>query len=97
VGVGLDWAMVRLGASEVMFSAGGRTSDSVRRDVDLYVQLAPETAEEGVDALHLKLKDKAEVVEAPYDAFHGNRELIIRDLNGFWITFAQPVGLFAAA
>ena len=58
---------------------------------------APETAEEGVDALHLKLKDKAEVVEAPYDAFHGNRELIIRDLNGFWITFAQPVGLFAAA
>lgn len=90
--VELDWAMVRLGDNEVMFNAGGRLSDAPRRDVDLYVQMTPGSANEGVDALNRKLKGKAEVVEAPYDAFHGNREIIIRDLNGFWITFAEPTG-----
>ncbi len=27
----------------------------------------------------------------PYDAFYGMREFIIRDCNGFWITFGQPI------
>jgi hypothetical protein len=30
-----------------------------------------------------------DVVEVPHDTFYGMRELIIRDLNRFWITFGQ--------
>jgi hypothetical protein len=30
-------------------------------------------------------------VEDLYDAFHGMREFIIRDINGFWVTFGQPM------
>jgi hypothetical protein len=68
-----------------MFSAGGRPSDAHRREVDLYV-LA-----ESVDDLHQLLKDRVDIVEAPYDTFYGMRELTIRDFNRFWITFGEPV------
>lgn len=90
----LDWAMLRFGDGVLMLSAGGRKSNAPRRDVDLYVDLGKDRVEPGIDALFAQLRDRAgvEVVRAPYDAFHGNRELIIRDLNGFWITFAEPVG-----
>ena len=81
-----DWALLSYGAGVVMFNAGGRASEAKRREVDLYIDLG-----QGVDALYQTLKDRVEVVEAHYDAFHGNRELIVRDLNGFRITFAQPV------
>ena len=30
------------------------------------------------------------MVEDLHDTFYGMREFIIRDLNGFWITFGQP-------
>ena len=85
-----DWALVRYGAGEVMFNIGGEESDAPRREVDLYVKVDPREGR-GVDALHAVLKDRAEVIEPPYDAFHGNRELIVRDLNGFWITFGQAI------
>ena len=81
-----DWALLSHGAGVVMCDAGGRANDARRREVDLYIDLG-----QGVDALHEILKDRVEVVEAPCDAFHGNRELIVRGLNGFWITLAQPV------
>lgn len=87
----LDWAALRFGDGEVMFNAGGRASDAPRREADLYIHLQPRPGEPDVDALHVALRDRVEVVEAPYDAFHGHRELIVRDLNSFWITFAQPV------
>jgi hypothetical protein len=29
--------------------------------------------------------------EAPHNMFYGMREVIVRDLNGFWITFGQEV------
>ncbi|MDF7777040.1 hypothetical protein P1X14_17415 [Sphingomonas sp. AOB5] len=89
--IGLDWAMLRWGEDGVMLNAGGTRSDAKRRDFDLYIDLHPASAEDGVDALFARLGDRVEVVMAPYDAFHGNRELIVRDLNGFWITFAEPV------
>ena len=87
-GAALDWAYLTLGDSALMLNEGGQASDANRREVDLYVDVQ---GEPDVDALYAQLGDRVEVVEAPYDAFHGNRELIIRDPNGFWITFAQPV------
>lgn len=32
-----------------------------------------------------------EVREEIHDTFYGQRELILRDSNGFWLTFGQPM------
>lgn len=82
-GDNLSFALVRFGETEVMFNTDGETSDKWRREVDLYVYT------DNVDELYEKLKDRVDVVEAPHDTFYGAREVIIRDLNRFWITFGQ--------
>jgi uncharacterized glyoxalase superfamily protein PhnB len=79
----MDWANLRFGASEVMLNAGGRPSADARRDVDLYVHT------DGVDELYQRLKDRVQIQKGPYDTFFGKREFIVRDINGFWVTFAQ--------
>ena len=33
---------------------------------------------------------RVEIREGVHDAFYGMREFIIRDVNGFWITFGEP-------
>jgi uncharacterized glyoxalase superfamily protein PhnB len=80
-----NWAKVSLGNSEVMFDSFGRPSGEHRREVDLYI------AADDVDELYDRLKDRVQVVEELHDTFYGMREFIIRDINGFWITFGQPV------
>lgn len=80
-----NWALLSFGGSEVMFSSGGQPSASFRREVDLYVHV------DDVDSLYQRVKDRVDVVESPHDTFYGMRELIIRDLNRFWMTFGQPI------
>jgi uncharacterized glyoxalase superfamily protein PhnB len=82
---GLSFAMVSFGTGEVMFSSGGRPSTHHRREVDLYVYT------EDVDGLYDRLEHRVEVVQGPHNMFYGMREIILRDLNGFWITFGQEV------
>ena len=79
------FALVSAGATQLMFSSGGKPSDQFRREVDLYVYSS------GVDELYDRLKGRVEVVEDLHDTFYGMREFIIRDLNRFWITFGQPI------
>ncbi len=81
----IDWALLRLGQSEIMLSAGGRSSSAFRREFDLYTHV------DDVDAVRRRLEGKAEIVEDLHDTFYGMREFIIRDCNGFWISFGQPV------
>lgn len=83
----VTWAEVAFGSGRVMFSSGGRPGSPVRREVDLYVHT------EKVDELHARLASRVEVIEPPHDTFYGMRELIIRDVNGFWITFGEPASL----
>lgn len=78
------FALLSFGAGRVMFSADGQPSAQPRREVDLYIHT------EQVDRLHETLKDRVQVQEEPHDTFYGMREFIIRDLNGFWITFGEP-------
>lgn len=80
------WALLRYGNADVMLNVGGKPSDAWRRDVDLYVY-----AEGGVDAVYARVKGKVDVVEEPHETEYGMRELIVRDLNRFWITFGEPV------
>ena len=82
---GLDWAMLGMGDGRVMLNEGGRPSDAARREVDLYVQV------DDVSAIAEELRSRVRVVEDVHDTFYGMREFIIRDLNGFWLTFGQPI------
>jgi hypothetical protein len=81
----MNWAAITYGDSEFMLNIGGKPSTAHRREVDLYVR------EPNVDQLYGQLKDRVHVVEGPHDTFYGMREFIIRDCNGFWITFGQPM------
>jgi uncharacterized glyoxalase superfamily protein PhnB len=80
-----NWASLSFGGSEVMFNAGGRTSTAPRREMDLYVRT------QLIENVYKSLKERVEVVEDLHDTFYGMREFIIRDINGFWITFGQEV------
>ena len=82
-GDNFSFAIVSFGETRVMFSTGGATSDKHRREVDLYVYT------DDIDDLYERLQDRVDVVEKPHDTFYGMREVIIRDLNRFWLTFAQ--------
>jgi len=79
----LSFAILSFGSSEVMFSSGGQPSNQNRREVDLYVYV------DNVDDLYRSLKDRVEIVKGLHDTFYGMREFIIRDVNRFWLTFAQ--------
>jgi uncharacterized glyoxalase superfamily protein PhnB len=82
----INWAKLSFGDSEVMFDAGGKQSEERRREVDLYITT------ENVAGLFERLKDQVQIIEDLHDTFYGMREFIIRDINGFWITFGQPSG-----
>ena len=82
---GLSFAILAFGRGEVMFNSGGTSSNSRRREVDLYATV------ENVDDLFERIKDRVEIVEPLNDRFYGMREFIIRDINRFWITFGQQL------
>ncbi|HKV36960.1 MAG TPA: VOC family protein [Pyrinomonadaceae bacterium] len=82
-GENFSFAIVSFGTTRVMFNCEGEPSDKGRREVDLYVYT------DNVDELYQTLKDRVDVIDSPCDRFYGMRELIIRDLNRFWITFGQ--------
>jgi len=82
-GEGLSFAILSFGSSEVMFNSGGQPSNQNRREVDLYVYV------DNVDDLYRSLMDRVEIVKDLHNTFYGMREFIIRDINRFWLTFAQ--------
>ena len=75
----MTWAALSLGSSELMLNAGGRASDAERRDVDLCVY------SEDVAEVFERLKGRVDIIAPISDTFYGNREFIVRDLNGFWL------------
>lgn len=83
---GLSFAIVSFGDGQVMFNQGGETSTKRRREVDLYVYT------DDADDLYERLKDRVDLIEGPHNTFYGMREVIIRDVNRFWITFGQENG-----
>src|SRR5258707_14418810 len=81
----INWAKLSFGNSELMLNAAGKPLADHRREVDLYITT------DNVDDLYRRLKDRVQIVEDLYDAFYGMREFVIRDINGFWVTFGQPM------
>jgi hypothetical protein len=66
-----------------MFNEGGRPSAAPRREVDLYVHV-----DDIAEFAHRRTWTRS---SRPHDTFYGMRELIVRDLNGFWLTFVAPM------
>jgi catechol 2,3-dioxygenase-like lactoylglutathione lyase family enzyme len=84
-GCPMDWALLSFGSSEVMLSLGGRPPpSSPRRDADLYVHV------DDLEKRFREIEGKAELVEPIHDTEYGMREFIIKDPNGFWLTFGEP-------
>ena len=81
----MNWALLQLGESTIMLNAGGNVSEAPRREVDLYIHV------DNIDELRRNLDGKSTLVEDLHETFYGMREFIIRDCNGFWITFGQAV------
>jgi uncharacterized glyoxalase superfamily protein PhnB len=84
---GMTFALLSYGNSEIMLSAGGGPAEGDRRDVDLYVRT------DAVEADYLRLKDRVEIRLGLENTFYGTREFIVRDPNGFWLTFGQTLGV----
>jgi uncharacterized glyoxalase superfamily protein PhnB len=80
-----NWAKLSFEDSEIMLDSGGKHSSEQRREVDLYITIA------NLNEFYKHLNPQIEIVEEPHDTFYGMREFVIRDINGFWITFGQPV------
>ena len=58
---------------------------AARREVDLYLHT------NDVTTLAERLRTRTEVVEDVHETEYAMREFIIRDLNGFWLTFGEPI------
>jgi len=81
----IDWALLSFGQGRVMFNAGGRPTSDARREVDLYVNT------ENVRELYERIKEVVSVHKGVHETFYGMREFIIRDINGFWVTFGESI------
>ena len=81
----IDWALLSYGDGQVMFNVGGTVSSAARREVDLYVNT------DDVQGLYERLKDRIDIRKGIHDTFYGTREFIVRDVNGFWVTFGQTI------
>ena len=79
------FAVASYGAGWVYFNEGGKTSDADRREVDLYVSV------DDVQEVYERLKGRVEIRSELEETFYGTREFIVRDLNGFWVTFGQDM------
>ena len=79
------FGVVSFGAGWVYFNEGGKPSNADRREIDLYVSV------DDVQKAYDGMKGRVDVRSDLEETFYGSREFIIRDLNGFWITFGQDL------
>ena len=68
---------------EVLFREADGFPRQSNNPWDAYVRLT------GVDVLYRQIRQKAEVRRGPEDTFHGDREIEVRDRNGFVLTFGE--------
>lgn len=88
----LDWAMMKHGPVEIMF----QTLPSIAKDVPAFEGRQPGGAftlfviVADVKKFHATVKGKVEMVVDLNTTFYGMDEFTIKDLNGYYLTFATP-------
>lgn len=89
----LVWASMKKDNVEIMFQEEenlkkdlpGLSSESPGGGSTLFLKIT------GVDDLHDSIYEKVDVVDSLRDTFYGMREFTIRDINGYYLTFAEPI------
>lgn len=81
----MSWALLTYENSELMIDSFGKPSDAPRRDLDLYIYTRD------VQRRRNSLPPQVEIIEDLHNTDYGMCELILRDPNGFWITFGQAL------
>ncbi|TRX46398.1 hypothetical protein FNH22_30870 [Fulvivirga sp. M361] len=89
----LDWARVKKGNVEIMF----QSEDSLKKDIPelrdeepgggltLFIKMT------GVNEYYDYLYTSSDVVDHIKDTHYGMREFTIRDVNGYYLTFAEEI------
>jgi uncharacterized glyoxalase superfamily protein PhnB len=82
---GMTFASLELGGSEIFLNGGGHPSTAYRREVDLYLRV------DDVEGIYERLKDRVQIRAGLENTSYGTREFVVRDLNGFWVTFGEEL------
>ncbi len=90
---GLQWGMVMSGNVQLMFQTAPSIVEEIpdfpvnerRASLSLFIET------EDVPKLFEEVKEKVEVVIPLKKTFYGKWEFIIRDINGYYVTFASDV------
>lgn len=90
-GTDLIWAMITLNGAELMIQHVDSISEelpefkmnSAGNSLTLYFRI------DRVTDFYEKIKENVDVVKPPYKTFYGSNEFVIRDLNGFYLYFAE--------
>jgi uncharacterized glyoxalase superfamily protein PhnB len=88
----LNWAMVQRNQVPLMF----QSEESLLEDMPelsltkggigtFFIRMT------GIEELFVELGGKAEIVVKMRDTFYGMREFTIKDLNGYYLTFAEEI------
>jgi hypothetical protein len=81
-GCELDWAMIAWKGAAFMLYPGGRAAAQTK-DAGLYLET------ESIDPMIQVLKERnADIIEINERTEYAKREIVIRDLNGFQVTFS---------
>lgn len=92
----LQWAMVSRDSVDIMLHERANIIEEMPElegtepgggSITLYVKM------EGIDNFYeeVRMKNDTEIIKEPNTTFYGMNEFILRDINGYIITFAEPV------
>jgi uncharacterized glyoxalase superfamily protein PhnB len=92
----LQWAMVSRDSVDIMLHERANIIEEMPElegtepgggSITLYVKM------EGIDNFYeeVRMRNDTEIIKEPNTTFYGMNEFILRDINGYIITFAEPV------
>ena len=88
-----NWGMVQAGNVTLMF----QTLKSLQEDMpELKIQAKGSIGTffikvKGIESLYAKVKSKVEIAHDMRTTFYGMKEFTIKDVNGYFLTFAEEV------
>jgi hypothetical protein len=91
----LDWAMVKCENVQLMFESKSSISKVIPSfknnknggSLVVYIEL------DDVKSLYQSIKDKVNIIRDPFCTNYGMLEFIVQDCNGFFIVFAEWIGI----
>ena len=89
----MDWAMVQRDEVSLMFQTRKSLADELALFADIPIggSLSFFTKLEGLGELHEMIVDKSAIIKKPYETFYGMKEFMVKDCNGYYLTFAEEI------